>query len=413
MTQGVLETSTQAKVLDDGRGGFVPDTEVMSERGAIEVTELTPGDRVYALDPLTKLVKLKPVTEIHSSRYHGTVTDISARRIDFRLAPGQPFLYETRSKAPPRFRPAERLSEHEEYILINDWEMVEREAPETIDVTEFLDEFEACVSYDCHGHTFRAALPEGCEPIGRNQYVGYQFDGSTFKQYQSRLEELGTAVWIRDGTSHWRMPYRFQLEDFIQLIGWYVTEGSVTWKQNRDTAEIQIAQKKDEHRETIGDLLDRMGLEHHRQEKSFRFGSKLFGRLLEKLAGTYCDQKRLPDFVWSLPSEHQQLLLQTMLDGDGHEWQTYFTTSKQLARDACRLCTELGIKPRYAWRENESRRDICEVYIGRTNDQVTYSNQVSESLSSGPMFRVTIRDYPAILAGRNGRFQWIGANAVS
>lgn len=413
MIQFIQQDSTYGKTLDDGQGGFVPGTEVMTERGPVEVTALRTGDRVYALDPLTGLVKLKPLSEVLCTRYHGPVTDISARRVDFRVAPGHPILYQTKSKAPPRFKPAEQLAEHEEYTLINDWDMSPRDCPDEIDVTEFLDDFEVCVSYDCHGHTFRAALPDGCEPIGRNQWVGYRFDGSTFKQYQSALENLGSDVWIREGTSHWRMPYLFQLEDFVQLIGWYVTEGSVTWKENRDTADIQIAQKKSEHRVKIGALLDRMGLEHTRQPKAFKFGSKLFGQLLEKLGGTYCDQKQLPDFVWDLPTEFQELLLQTMLDGDGNEWQTYYTTSEQLARDACRLCAEVGIKPRYAWKTRNSRRSIYEIYITQIKDRLTYSKQVSVSFSSGPIYRITVRDYPAVLAGRNGRFQWIGANAVS
>lgn len=413
MTQPIQSSSTRGKPLDEERGGFVPDTEIMSEHGAVEITDLEPGNRIYALDPLTGIAKLKPVTHISSRQYHGRVYDISARRIALRVAPGHPILYETQSKCPPRFRPANQLSEYEENILINDWETVPRKAPDEIDVTDFLDEFEVCVSYDCHGHTFRAALPDGCEPIGRNQWVGYRFDAATFKRYQAAIEELGTGVWIRDGTSHWRMPYRFQLEDFVQFIGWYVTEGSVTWKKNRDTAEIQIAQKKAENREKIGALLDRMGLEHNRQEKSFKFGSKLYGRLMEGLGGTDCRDKHLPDFVWELPTEHQQLLLQTLLDGDGNERQTYYTTSDKLARDVCRLCTELGIKPRHAWRERSWGTPIWEIYISRTQDQLFYSSQVSELLSSGPVFRLTVRDYPAVLAGRNGRFQWIGANAVS
>jgi DNA polymerase I len=385
----------------------------MSEHGAVEITDLVAGDRVYALDPLTQIAKLKPVSEIHSRQYHGPVFEISARRIDLRVAPGHPILYESRSKAPPRFRPAHELDALEENQLVSDWETVPREAPKEIDVTDFLDDFEVCVSYDCHGHTFQAALPDGCEPKSRNQWVGYRFDAETFKRHQSTLEELGTDVWIRDGTDHRRMPYKFRIEDFVQFIGWYVSEGSVTWSKNRDTAEIQIAQKKTENRKKIGNMLDRMGLEHSRQEKAFKFGSKLYGRLIEDLGGTDCRDKHLPDFVWRLPTEYQQLLLQTMLKGDGDEWETYFTTSDKLARDVCRLCTELGIKPRYEWRNRQDYTSIWELYITRITDNFYYSSQVSKLLSSGPIHRLTVRDYPAILAGREGRFQWVGANAVS
>jgi DNA polymerase I len=409
----LISSSTRGEPLDTGQGGFVSDTEIISERGAVAITDLEPGDRVYALDPSTRIVKLKPVTEIGARQYHGRVYDISARRTALRVAPSHPILYETKSKYPPRFRPAHRLDEYEENILVSDWRTPPREAPDEVDVTDFLNDFEACVSYDCHGHTFRAALPEGCEPIGRNQWTGYRFDAATFKRHQAALEELGAEVWIRDGTSHWRMPYRFQVDDFVQLIGWYVTEGSVTWRKNRDTAEIKIAQTKTDPREKIDALLNRMGFAPNRQPKGFKFGSKLYGRLLEALGGTDCRDKHLPDFVWNLPTEQQELLLQTLMDGDGNDLQTYYTTSDKLARDVCRLCTELGIKPRHEWRTRREHTSIWEIYISRITDQVKYSSQVSELLSSGSLFRLTVRDYPAVLAGRNGRYQWIGANAVS
>lgn len=391
----------------------MPDTEVVTDYGPVQITNLEAGDRVYTLDPLTGVMKLKPITGIQVSQYHGAVYDVNARRVAFRVAPGHPILYETQSDVPPRFKPAERLSDHERHHLINDWVTPPRDAPDTIDVTDFLDGFEVCIRYDGHGNEFRAALPDGCEPIGLNQYVGYRFDGKTFKQHQTALEDLATAVTIRDGPQHGRMPYRFSLSDFIQLIGWYVTEGGLWWKSQRDTVEVQISQTKTATRESIGKLLNRMGIEHSRSKSKFRFGSKLYGKLLEQLCGANCGAKHLPDFVWRLPTAYQRLLLLTLLHGDGTDLERYYTTSDRLARDVCRLCVELGITPRYVRRERPPREPLWEISMSRMNDGIRSSQQVSKLLYSGPIYRVIVRDYPAILSGQHGKCQWIGGNAVS
>lgn len=192
------------------------------------------------------------------------------------------------------------------------------------------------------------------------------------------------------------------------MIGWFVTEGSVTWSTSGTTADIHIAQRADDNRSRISNLFQRLGIGVGKDSNGFWFGSKLFGRLLEQLCGNCSANKRLPDFVRNLSHEQKKLLLQILIDGDGDDQNVYFTSSDQLKDDVLCLCLELGKKPRY-----ELRDGVWEIYTNTVNDRLSSSKQASKEAFKGTMYRVILEDYSAVMAGRNQEFQWIGVSAIS
>jgi DNA polymerase I len=168
---------------EEAVGGFTEETEVMTTRGPVAVPDLTTEDRVYALDPTTHLVKSKP---IRTTERHGIdeLVEIRTRRADLRIAPDHPVVYRTKSIAQPRFTRAGDLEEREYYQFINQWRRPPRAPRSEVDITDLTDEYQACVTRSVHGHTFRAALPDGCEPVYRSRNVGYCFDAETFERFQ-------------------------------------------------------------------------------------------------------------------------------------------------------------------------------------------------------------------------------------
>jgi hypothetical protein len=401
-----MQAPTQAIELSDG--GIPEETKVVTADGPVSVDELSAGDQVYALDVTTGLVKLKPVTGIERFHYDGPLLKAEARRIDLRLHPEQRLPYRTRSVDTVRFQRAGDIESLSEYYLVNEWRTKPAHRLETVDVTDLTDDFEVCVSTDCHGHSFRAALPEGCEPVGKNVATGYHFDAETFKQHQDTLESLGSDVFIRDGKNHWRRPYRFDGDDFIRFIGWFVTEGSITQKTDRDSAAISIAQETPEYCRRLESLFDRMGFEVSDAGSSYSFGSKVYARLLGRLCGKESRSKRLPGFVWDLSTEQQELLLEVFIDGDGNDWDVFYTSSNRLARDVMRLCVEVGMKPRYG-RSDET----WELYIGQVNDQLHPKKQASWIDVNEQLYQLSVADYSIVLVGRNGKFQWVGVSNIS
>lgn len=389
-------------------GGFSADTEVMSTDGPVGVADLVTGNELYALNPVTQIVKPKRLTDISVVSSEKDVIEIQTKRADFRVAEAQRVPYLTKSITHPRFESADELTTRSYYKFIRKWRYPTSQQCGLVDITDFVDDYEICASTNVHGHSFRAALPEGCEPVRRNSHVGYYFDPETFKEYQSDIETTADKVAIHSGPNSRLRPYQFDRNDFIQLIGWYVTEGSVHWPQSRDTAQVKIAQQTEKHRRSIKSLFARLGLQVHCNARKFEFGSRLFGQLLEKLCGARSKNKHLPTFVWDLSKQQKATLLKVLLCGDGNDRQTYYTSSDRLAGDVLRLCLELGVKPRYT-----RRRGIWHIYIRDVNDGFQPRKHVNRVNTTEKLYQLTVADYSVVMAGRNGKFQWIGVSNVS
>ncbi|MBV0901361.1 LAGLIDADG family homing endonuclease [Haloarcula salina] len=399
-----VSNSNQTKISD---GGFTADTEVLTADGPIQVAELGTTDRVLALNPTTKVVKPKSVVDVMVLNPPEEIISIKIRRSDIRVLPDHQIPYTTKGISYPRFTRAAELLDREYYRFINSWRDLDGTRLPQVDITDIVSEFEACVAFDCHGHTVRRILPDGCEPCRRNSHYGYFFDKETFQTYQNELEALGESVEIHAGRNHWRRPYRFDGDDFIEFLGWYITEGSVTWRRT-NSATIQIAQKTPEHREQIENLLERMGLSEYSDDRSFSFSSTIYAELLDQLCGIGSENMHLPEFLWDCSAEQKRLMLRTLVAGDGHERGAYSTVSKRLVNDIVRLLVELGIKPQYHW-----CRDSWRVSLSRMEDGFRSSQNVSTVQTDNPVYRLTIEDFCLIMAGRNGKFQWIGVSNVN
>ena len=398
--------STATVPTEEAVGGFAADTEVMTTRGQVRVPNLTTEDMVYALDPTTRLVKRKPIRAIQRGKAEGFI-EIQTRRANVKVAPDHPIVYRTKSILQPRFTRAGALDEREYYQFVNQWRRPPRDPRVEVDITDLTDAYQACVTRSVHGHTFRASLPDGCEPVYRSRNVGYCFDAETFKRFQSELEALGDSVSVRAKRRHRPQPYRFDADAFVRFIGWFVSEGSIYLSSDRETAEIQIAQEKTGNRRAIRVLFDELGFDVSVGARSFSFGSYLYGQLLERLCGLRSADRRLPEFVWELSREQQRLLLEVLLDGDGNEYRTYYTASERLLGDILRLCLDLRIKPRYAF-----RRGTWQVFVNVVNDGFVAGKHINRITTEGTVYRLTVEDYATVMAGREGRFQWVGVNRI-
>jgi DNA polymerase I len=389
---------------------------VVTTDGFRDIQQLTVNDSVFALDLSTGLVKPKQVVDVSSVSTPENLVAIETQRADLWVRPDQRIPYCTDAISTPRTCRASALDDQAYYKFVNEWACRPGAGPETIDVTDLCTAhdvtFEACATTDDHGHTFRAALPDGCEPCRRNSHVGYYFDADTFTRHQSTIEAVADTVTIHGAPGHRRRPYRFDAIDFVCLLGWFVTEGSVYRSADRDTISVKLAQETDEHRRSITALLDRMGIDYSVDDRCVRFGSRLYGELLATLCGDTSREKHLPELVWDLGVNQRRRLLEILLAGDGNDRNTFYTASKALASDVCRLCVECGLKPRYTRRTDSG---IWQVYVRWVNDGFNSTDHVRRVAPGADTdcYRLTVSDYSAVLAGRNGKFQWVGVSRVA
>ena len=71
---------------------FDPETEVATVDGIKPITDVRVGDQVYALNPTTLDVEIKPVTATYAQHYEGTMVAMKTRHVDYLVTPNHRFL---------------------------------------------------------------------------------------------------------------------------------------------------------------------------------------------------------------------------------------------------------------------------------------------------------------------------------
>lgn len=141
--------------------------------------------------------------------------------------------------------------------------------------------------------------------------------------------------------------------DFMELIGWFLSEGC----RLRNTPNtFQIAQSKKEERKRIEALLARMGLRYTKDFQAFKVTDRKIREYLEDQGYSY--EKFVPRELLNAPEPLLARLLESLLLGDGDKRGTYYTLSRQLADDVAEIGTKLGysVYETSRLRNNRARR---------------------------------------------------------
>ena len=410
---------------------FTPDTEVLTPAGVRNITELAVGDQVYSLDPETQELEVKSVTETHAyPDYSGGLVDIETSKIDFRVTPNHRMLVRKNDRNGITedgysFVEAGELEDYCNYELPHDWTYDGGDRLEMVDLTEFVDDYEVWVRPSVHGHTFTAELgfqPRRVPKADIDQ-VGYVFTPEEFEANREYIESVCEQSFIHTESGRKWIPRTYDGDDFLAFLAWYITEGNVYTSDAKQFGDnyrgssttVKVAQEavadggvtEADHHAAIGDLLDRMDLDYYVDDRSYQFTSKLFGDLLERLCGDDSFSKQIPELVFETNSDQKEQFLSVLIDGDGdrqpNSWR-YSTSSEELRDDVIRLCTHLGITANYN-RDSGTWR----IYVTEdSKNSVRMHRSGSRSTADDGVYCVTVADNHTLLAGRNGKFQFVG-----
>jgi len=408
---------------------FTPDTEVLTPSGVRSITDLAVGDEVYSLNPETEEMEIKRVTETHAyPEYRGELVDIETSKIDFRVTPNHRMLVRKNEKNGITedgysFVEAGDLDRATNYELPHDWNGPDGERVEEIDLTTLVDgEYEVWVRPSVHGHTFTAELgwtPRRVPKADLGQ-TGYVFTATEFEEHREYIESVCETSYIHRESGRKWIPRTYDGDDFLDLLAWYITEGNVYTSEPKQFGEnhrgsattVKIAQQAvpdggNSAHDAIGQLFDSMGFDCYVDDRSYQFTSKLLGDLLRKYCGGDSFEKRVPEFVFDASREQKHRFLQTLIDGDGDRqsssWR-YTTSSDRLRDDVLRLCAHLGLTASYN-RDSGSWR----IYVAEhAKNTLRMHRSGSRSQSEDGVYCVTVEDNHTLLAGRNGKFQFVG-----
>ncbi|MFC7186845.1 DNA polymerase domain-containing protein [Halorubrum yunnanense] len=408
---------------------FTPDTDVLTPTGVRSITGLDVGDEVYSLDPDSEEMEVKPVEETHAyPEYRGKLVDIETSETDFRVTPNHRMLVrknETNGITEDgySFVEAGDLDRATNYELPHDWDGPAGERIDEVDLTELIDgEYEVWVRPEVHGHTFTAELgwtPRRVPKADLGQ-TGYVFTAEEFEEHREYVESVCETSYVhRESDRKW-VPRTYDGDDFLELLAWYVTEGNVyTSKEKRfgdnfrgSATTVKIAQDAvadggaSDH-ETIGQLLDRMGIHYYVDDRSYQFTSELLGNLLRDRCGDGSFEKRIPDRVFQANATQKRAFLETLIDGDGDRqtgsWR-YTTSSEELRDDVLRLCAHLGLTANYNHDSGSWRIYVTE----DAKNTLRMHRSGTRSEAEDGVYCVTVEDNHTLLAGRNGKFQFVG-----
>lgn len=203
--------------------------------------------------------------------------------------------------------------------------------------------------------------------------------------------------------------------DGASLLGWFISEGNTRdWKKYPSDNRIDIAQRKsvnENNYNEISKLLHRMGYNFREYKDRISFIDKTLKKYLIENIGRLCHIKRIPRECLSWTTEMKRALWLSMMKGDGDKkYTTYTTTSHQLQKDFAILSMTLGIgitlsKP--IQQKSDNHHTLYQVYIHKTKGNLLYAKNISEYIEQ-ETFCIEVEDNHNFVAGRNGKFQFIG-----
>lgn len=213
--------------------------------------------------------------------------------------------------------------------------------------------------------------------------------------------------------NHSRLKHidKMPISKFVQLAGWYLSEGYCGDRKGYVDGQITICQtdKYPHNRKEIIDLLESIpGMNVYKKTKDIRCCSIQLANFLVKTFGAGSRNKFIPSWVKELDFKYLKLLRDTMLKGDGSglvgEEKYYRTASKKLADDFSEICLKTGLRGtiRYRVKTNSfSDFDCYDVIISRKRLEPSIHIKPEEEDYSGMVGCATVPNHTLIVR-RNG-----------
>jgi len=400
---------------------FSGDTDVLTPDGVRNISSLEVDDQVYTLDPDTFECEVKPVVDTCAyDNNYGELHYLSGNTHDFKVTENHRFLVSKErgwdEQEPDDFEFMEyRDIPAAERFAFPQHQPMDGKSPDTFDLVSEVEGGHVVVYTESDLRRFRNQVPDdvteeldllhgSSSTAGLTQKVGkYLIPVSTFRNHRPVIEEHADQVFLKYGRSHGEIPLSFDMENWLELLGWFVTEGSTDSKRGR----LTLHQSDDDGRNRIESLLEEMGIDYSVDERGFNVSNRFLVDWLDENGGNGFADKRLPEWVFDLDAELLEVLLETMIRGDGSRTDSglrkFWTKSDDLKEAIIDIGVRCGHKPTVS----EQSDGTWYVSLGKRGSFEKRTNATTED-HDGEVYCVTAEDNHVILAGRNGNFQWVG-----
>lgn len=353
---------------------FSTDTDILTVEGHKNIKDVKVGDKVYSVNPITLETEIKKVTKTYKYKHSGEMVHIVNGMYDFLVTKNHKFLLKHISKDKNfKFVEAENINYHyfpEIQPLSNKKELI-------IDLRKYILKSENIIKKD---------------------------NIELWKPYKAKFKADG-------------VPFKFFINDFMELCGWYISEGSIVLNG------IQITQHDKKNREHIENLLKRLNVRYYKNKKCFCIYHRLIRDYMIEFFGCYSGDKFIHNDIFNYDCNILYHLFKSMMWGDGcltkkskKSYQTfkYTTKSKHLAQCFQRLCFHLGIRTKIVFEEgnkDKQRGSAYRIFIYRSKKNYIRKSRNQAKLSknnSNYVYCIEVEDNHTCIAGRNGTMQVTG-----
>jgi len=356
---------------------FSKDTSLATPTGFKSVSDFKKGDLIYTLNPNTHETEVERVVATQK-RKSSSFINFKGSVIDLRVTPEHKIYYKTnktflkrkaewfipragRSHGMIRFATSKGLSNASNAGHLP-WNICTNESDSKVSLSDYIDD----------DHEF--------------------LDGAVRDYKHSH--------------SHW-IPVEYDIQDFYEFIGWYVSEGS---RNSEKTSQISISQSlsNKSYRDEIGALITRMGLPMQFDDHRFYFSSRLWKNFIEAEIGTSCETKKIPEFLLHTNKELLEVLFDALMKGDGDRRGFRYSTKSETLKDQIILLAMLTGRKLGVVKKDKSGCWRVKFRRVRANS-IKYRDILIEELDkTEDVYCVTTEKNHIVYAKRNSKCAWVG-----
>jgi PBSX family phage terminase large subunit len=351
---------------------YHPDTEILTNKGFVNITKIKKGDMVATMNPATLKAEYASVKKTFVYDYND-------------------YLYSPESATGVR-------DSHVGFAVTNEHKMIAS--------TKDNRRFRRIKITNLEGKRFyvpRAADWKGSKP-----------KTFTIPKWKDN-DDSADKNWSWDDG---RKNRTFDIVPWLKFLGWYLSEGSLYSKGW--TIIISQTGKNEQNREEIKKVIDELGYKWWDNEDSiYLCGIDLY-KYLESL-GRYCYEKRIPREVLELDKSLLVHLLDALVKGDGTKNSetnsVYYTTSIGLVDDVSELAIKIGLIPlvrdgKITEYQYDNARPFWIVGItGPNRSKDTAVSKLKKIRYTGKVYCLTVEPYNTVMIRYNNRVMWCGQSS--
>ncbi len=405
------------------RACFTSDTEVLTTNGLVQVSNLSLRDLVYSINPKTLKTEIKPIIGLQQYPYQGGMVQFSNCRHDFVVTPEHKMLLRRDCGKDYKFVQAGSLSK----LTTSQWifppfSHIEGDIYDDFSLWPYLDKDAIIHIKPNKKYSSTFEKDNRFRHIGRG---GYHSSASHIKDPYALGKEGDCQILVKNVLRSHSLPWHFKLDDWLELLGWYISEGCTYQARSDRGRGILITNNNPK---PIYALLDRMRLPYGRKINKYgcaqiKIAHHAIYNYCVQECGKGAENKRIPKTVFALDALHLKFLWESLMDGDGcrvkyKRTAKYTTISKRLAYDFQRLCLHLGyntqvkLEHRTGKDMTRNNKDIYRVFIYKHPKYYGASTIKRRNINlipyNGTVWGVEVADNHTIIAGRNGKLQFAG-----